>query len=140
MAKTKYMMHECAYCHKETKMERIGGVTLEEGQEDPSKVWYRCTRCKHSALMTIDPQAKEKKSAILSIDRGDCVEYSAKKSFTVGQDIYHPGLDDMGRVTRKDKTSGGIHSIVVSFVNSGERKLLENSEKFLVDEPQDSGS
>jgi len=140
MAKTKYMMHECAYCHKETKMERIGGMTLDDGQEDPTKVWYRCTRCKHSALITLDGSVQDKKSSALSIDRDACTEYSAEKTFKVGQDIYHPGLDDVGRVLGKDKTSGGSHSIIVSFVNSGERRLLEDSEELLVDDAPDTAA
>ncbi len=140
MAKSKYMMHECAYCHKDTKMERIGGMTLEDGQEDPTKVWYRCTRCKHSALLTLDGTAHDKKSGTLAIDRESCTDYKAEKTYTVGQDIYHPGLDDVGRVLGKEKTSGGGQSIVVSFVNSGERRLLENSEQLLVDDTPDSAA
>jgi len=121
-------------------MERIGGMTLDDGQEDPIKVWYRCTRCKHSALITLDSSANDKKSSTLTIDRKACTEYNAQKTFTVGQDIYHPELDDVGRVLGKDKTSGGSHSIIVSFVNSGERRLLENSEELLVDEAPDSAA
>ncbi|HAV24173.1 MAG: hypothetical protein A2X67_06630 [Ignavibacteria bacterium GWA2_55_11] len=126
MAKSKYIMHDCAYCHKQTKMELVGGMTVEGHENDPQKMWYRCTRCKHSALLSDVSTAKEKRSSLPAIDRASCVEYAAEKIYTIGQEIYHAGLDDVGRVIRKDKTSGGIHSIIVSFVNAGERKLLEN--------------
>lgn len=133
MAKTKYIMHECGYCHKQTKMELVGGMT-EQPEGDTQKLWYRCSRCKHTALLTLTITGKEKKGAPLAIDRSNCVEYSAEKVYTVGQEIYHPGLDDMGRVIRKDKTSGGSHSIVVAFMNAGERKLLENAHELPADD------
>ncbi|MBI5464796.1 MAG: hypothetical protein HY966_07600 [Ignavibacteriales bacterium] len=124
MARTKYVMHECAYCHKSTKMELVGG-TQNAQETGAEKSWYRCTRCKHSALLAI-PMAKSDKKADAKIDRSVCVEYSKEKVFTIGQAIFFSELNDVGRVIRKDKTSNGIHSIVVSFENSGERKLIEN--------------
>jgi hypothetical protein len=126
MARTKFMMHDCAYCHKQTKMERIGEMPSSATENDPIKVWYRCTRCKHSALIMIAPVSKEKGDAGVKIDRSTCVEYSKDKVFTVGQAIYHSDWDDVGTVLKKDKMSNGIHSIVVSFEKSGERKLMEN--------------
>lgn len=124
MARTKFMMHDCAYCHKQTKMERIGEMPSTAGE--PQKMWYRCTRCKHSALITVVPQIKEKGDGVSKIDRNDCVEYSKEKVFTIGQAIYHTEWDDMGTVLKKDKMSNGIHSILVSFEKNGERKLMEN--------------
>ncbi len=126
MARTKFMMHDCAYCHKQTKMERIGEMPASANENDPLKVWYRCTRCKHSALITLAPQPKEKGEVAPKIDRSSCVEYSKDKVFTVGQAIYHSDWDDVGRVVKKEKTSNGIQSIVVSFEKNGQRKLIEN--------------
>ena len=125
MAKTKYMMHDCAYCHKQTKMELVGGMQTETSDVVPQRLWYRCTRCKHSALLSVS-FGKEKKGSAIKIERMNCVEYSKDKTFIIGQEIYHSDLDDMGRVTKKDKTSNGTHSITVSFEKVGERKLLEN--------------
>ena len=137
MAKTKYMMHDCAYCHRQAKMEYVGSaMTAEETQTtEPQKVWYRCTRCKHSMLITLDPGTAEKKSSNARIDRNQCIEYSKDKTFTVGQEIYFSDLDDVGRVVRKDKTSNGIHSITVSFEKVGERKLLESVAAEFPEEP-----
>lgn len=136
MAKTKYILHDCAYCHKQTKMELVGGMTPEGEQTEPSKFWYRCTRCKHSALLEGASLVKDKRTALPAIDRAACTNYSSEKVFKVGEEIYHSDLDDVGRVVRKDKTSGGIHSIVVSFEKSGERKLLENMQDLPVDDPE----
>ncbi len=126
MARTKFMMHDCAYCHKQTKMERIGEMPSAASENDPLKVWYRCTRCKHSALITVTPPSKEKGDTAAKIDKATCVEYSKDKIFTVGQAIYHSDWDDVGTVLKKDKTSNGIQSILVSFQKNGERKLIEN--------------
>lgn len=126
MARTKFMMHDCAYCHKQTKMERIGEMPASANENDPLKVWYRCTRCKHSALITIVLPSKDKNAAAPKIDRSTCIEYSKDKVFLVGQAIYHSDWDDVGTVLKKDKTSNGIQSILVSFEKNGERKLIEN--------------
>ena len=135
MAKTKYIMHHCAYCRRETKMEFVGGPQSEEGNNAESiKIWYRCTRCKHSALLTMAPQSREKKHLAIAIDRESCTTYAKEKIFKVGEHIYHSEWDDVGKVVRKDKTSNGIHSIVVAFEKLGERKLLENIQSELSEE------
>ena len=127
MAKTKYIMHQCAYCRRETKMEFVGGQPNENNDAETVKMWYRCGKCKHTALLTLSlaSQTKKKVQAVALI-REQCTPYSKQKIFTIGEQIYHSDLDDMGRVIRKDKMSNGIHSIVVAFEKLGERKLLEN--------------
>ncbi|MBI3006262.1 MAG: hypothetical protein HYY49_12730 [Ignavibacteriales bacterium] len=126
MAKSKYIMHQCAYCHKQAKMELVGGMQNEGDAEPPQKVWYRCTRCKHSALLDAVTVQKEKNGSVVKIERSECMEYSKEKAYSVGQAIYHAELDDVGKVIKKDKMSNGIHSITVSFEKLGERKLIEN--------------
>ncbi len=125
MAKSKYSMHYCAYCHKETKMMIIGGMNADGQSVDATgKMWYRCTRCKHSALL--DQNISAKTAAQEKLNRDSATEYSASKVFTVGQTIYHSEWDDLGRVVAKIKTSSGVQAITVSFENHGERKLIEN--------------
>lgn len=115
-------------------MEFVGGSPAENTSADVAKIWYRCTRCKHSALLTLTPQSREKKNHANAIDRETCTTYSKEKTFKVGEHIYHSDWDDVGKVVRKDKTSNGIHSIVVSFEKLGERKLLENIQTELPEE------
>ena len=125
MAKSKYITFECSYCHRVTKMEVIGSAAEPaEGQEPKS--WFRCTRCKHSSLISTVAIEKKKKAATSAIDREHCTPYSREKAFSVGEEIFHAEWDDVGRVIRKDKTSGGVQTIVVSFEKLGERKLIEN--------------
>lgn len=126
MAKTKYMMHECAYCHKMTKMELVGEMQVEGQEGPPEKLWYRCLRCKHTALLERGASQKGKNTNGMGLDRGSSVEYSKFSVYTIGQLIYHTEWDDVGKVTAKQKTSDGTQAITVSFEKSGERKLIEN--------------
>jgi hypothetical protein len=126
MAKSKYIMHQCAYCRRDTKMEFVGNQPSDNNEPDTVKVWYRCCKCKHSALLTLSISYLAKKSSAVTINRDECTLYAKEKTFSVGEHIYHNDWDDVGKVIKKDKMSNGIHSIVVSFEKLGERKLLEN--------------
>ena len=125
MAKSKYMMYECPYCHRETKMELVGTAMGENSSADAQKLWYKCTRCKHTTLLTLDSIKKEKKNAP-ALEKDKCSPYEKEKSYNIGEGIYHAEWNDIGKVIRKEKTSSGIQSIVVAFERLGERKLLEN--------------
>ncbi len=126
MAKTKYITYECAYCRKTTTMELVGEMQSEGSQDTPQKVWYRCTRCKHSALIEKQSLQQSKKGDASKIDKADCVTYSRELVYKVGQAIYHSEWDDVGKVTAKQKTSDGTQSITVNFEKIGERRLIEN--------------
>lgn len=126
MAKTKYILHACAYCHKQTKMELVGEMQMEGQAGDQQKVWYRCTRCKHSALISKNETERPKNGGSVKIDHSSFLEYSKEKVFSVGQIIYHTEWDDYGKVLAKQRTSNGIHAITVAFEKSGERRLVEN--------------
>jgi hypothetical protein len=126
MAKTKYIVYDCAYCRKRTKMELVGEMQLEGGQETPQKVWYRCTRCKHSALIERQALSQTKRGEPVKIDRSLCTTYTKEQVYTVGQVIYHTEWDDVGKVIAKQKTSDGTQAITVTFEKSGERRLIEN--------------
>ena len=39
MAKTKYIMHQCAYCRRETKMEFVGGQPNESTEAETIKMY-----------------------------------------------------------------------------------------------------
>lgn len=126
MAKTKYILHDCAYCHKQTKMELVGEMQVEGQAGEPQKVWYRCTRCKHSGLIAKQDLVREKTGAGVKVDRTGSLEYAKEKVFAIGQTIYHSGWDDYGKVMSKRRMSNGIQAITVSFEKLGERRLVEN--------------
>jgi hypothetical protein len=103
------------------------------GPDGTQRYWYRCTRCKHSLLITLNIESS-KKSAVTVFSKEQCTTYSKDRLFTIGEHIYHTDLDDMGRVVRKDKTSNGTHSILVAFEKSGERRLLESVTSEMMEE------
>lgn len=126
MAKTKYILHDCAYCHKQTKMELVGEMQADGQTGEQHKVWYRCTRCKHSALISRNETERPKNGVGVTIDRSSSLEYSKEKVYSIGQTIYHTEWDDYGKVLAKQRMSNGIHAITVAFEKSGERRLVEN--------------
>jgi hypothetical protein len=102
-------------------MEVIGPV-----EENPGKIWYRCTRCRHASLLDMAEWKKTQEEAKKKVEKSECMEYNPEQTYTVGQAIFHSGFDDMGRIVSKETTSDGAHAIVVSFEKVGERRLLES--------------
>ncbi len=117
MARTKYSERFCGYCNKSTRMEFVGEMEGAQG-----KMWFRCTRCHHTNLITVTA-ATETQS---TLDATSATPYSPLSSFTVGQAIFHTEWNDVGRVLSKMKTSDGSQSILVSFEKQGQRRLIEN--------------
>jgi hypothetical protein len=117
MARTKYSERFCGYCNKATRMEFVGEMEGALG-----KMWFRCTRCHHTNLITVttvtEPQAE--------LNAASATPYSPLSSFTIGQAIFHPEWNDVGRVMSKMKTSDGNQSIMVTFEKQGQRRLIEN--------------
>ena len=121
MARTKSLMHHCSYCDKNTKMEQVGMV---EGTTN--KVWYRCPKCRHSMLLNLDELQKEAEQRATPLDPQACIPYTPARLYSIGDAIFHSELNDVGKVTRKVRTSDGSHAIIVTFEKIGERRLIEN--------------
>ena len=121
MAKGKYIMHHCAHCDRDARMEMIGST-----EQQPDRSWYRCTRCRHVSLLNFTVLHRELEDAKKKLDRADAAEYAPEKTYRVGEAIFHTDWDDLGKIISKERTSGGGSAIVVSFEKLGERRLLEN--------------
>ena len=121
MARGKTIVHHCGHCNRETKMEMVGNV-----EENPERIWYRCTRCRHASLLDVAAWRKIREDAKKKVEKSECLEYRPDQTYTVGQAIFHSALDDMGRIVSKERTSDGAHAIVVSFEKLGEKRLLES--------------
>ena len=121
MARGKSISRYCAHCERLAKMEIVGAV-----ENQPEKIWYRCTRCRHAVLMDMTELKKNEEATKKKVERADCIEYKPQNSYKVGQAIFHSEWDDVGKVVSKERTSGGASAIVVSFERLGERRLLEN--------------
>ncbi len=121
MAKGKNILHQCAHCDRITKMEVIGAV-----ENQPEKIWYRCTRCRHASLIDLEALRQAQMESKRKLERSDCAEYSPEKTYSVGESIFHTEFGDIGKIISKERTSGGARAIVVSFEKLGERRLLES--------------
>jgi hypothetical protein len=120
LTRTKHVTRHCVYCGKETKMSIVGEMNPAN-----SKIWYKCTRCRHMSLL--EPLQKiSNETALLNIDIGKCTPYKPELVYNIGQMIFHNDLNDAGRVMSKQKTSNGGNAIIVAFKNSGQKMLVEN--------------
>lgn len=118
MSKLKATERLCSYCGKSTKMSFVGAMAGES-----NKCWYKCTRCHHLSLLNIEAKSAEGAAD----DKGTAtVIYDPETTYLIGARIFHNEFNDVGKVTKKMKTSDGSNAIMVLFEKIGERKLLEN--------------
>ncbi|HVK38336.1 MAG TPA: hypothetical protein VNA88_07395 [Candidatus Kapabacteria bacterium] len=113
----------CDICATPTKFELVGEAT---GQEE-GKRWAKCSKCHHTMLidmLVIEGERRASKEVNVSVE--DCIPYSPKSVYTIGDAIYHKMWDDVGTVISKELTSNGSQAIVVSFAKIGEKRLIEN--------------
>ncbi|MFQ5798250.1 MAG: hypothetical protein ACE5H0_06095 [Bacteroidota bacterium] len=121
MARAKRIEYYCSYCNRSTKMEVVG-----EMEGVPDKSWYRCPKCRHSMLVSLEALRKEPPGQENKIQMRDCTQYSPEKIYEVGQKIVHHEWNDVGKVITKEITSSGAQAIIVAFEKLGERRLIEN--------------
>ncbi len=118
MGKSKFAEQFCNYCGKQTRMTVVGEM---EGVKN--KIWFRCSKCHHLALIEIEPQEQNSASKKIKVD---LKTYNPQTIFTIGDKIFHSEWEDTGKVLKKIITSDGNHAILVAFEKNGERRLLEN--------------
>lgn len=124
MAKSKYVDAYCNFCAAETKFEIVGesGPTF-----DDAKFWAKCKKCKQTMLLDSQQLEKESKPKVDEIRSDKSETYSPKKSFEIGESIFHESWNDFGIVLSKKVLSNGKSSILVEFQNNGKKKLLETN-------------
>jgi hypothetical protein len=64
MAKGKYILHHCAHCDRDARMELVGST-----EQQPDRSWYRCTRCRHVSLLNVTELRRELEEAKKKLDR-----------------------------------------------------------------------
>jgi hypothetical protein len=123
MARVKNVEAFCSFCNTVTKMELAGELV---GSENENKRWAKCKKCKQTMLISMVNDVKESKPKLEGIENEECTVYSPRKSFSVGESIYHENWNDFGKVVSKEVTSNGQKSISVEFQKSGFKKLIES--------------
>jgi hypothetical protein len=131
LARARNILLFCSYCNKETKMARVGEMTAEENGTGESsgtvRVWYRCSRCHHNALVDeTNLYASKEADEGKSLSKDQCMSYSPDKSYSIGDAIYHTEWDDIGLVRNREKSSDGSYAILVEFQRLGQRKLIDS--------------
>ncbi len=123
MARVKNIEAYCSVCNSIRKMELAGEVS---NSEDENKRWAKCKKCKQTMIIDLTQDVKENKPSLEGIENEDCTVYSPKKSFEVGESIYHQNWDDFGKVVSKEVLANGQKSIAVEFQKLGHKKLIES--------------
>ncbi|MGE5499477.1 MAG: hypothetical protein ACM3Q2_15455 [Syntrophothermus sp.] len=123
MARVKNVEAFCSVCNSVTKMELAGDAMVFDLE---NKKWAKCKKCKQ--MIIIDPtiSTKPEKLSAEDIVIENCLEYSPRKSFSVGDSIYHTAWNDYGRVIAKETSSNGQNTIKVEFQKLGHKKLIES--------------
>jgi hypothetical protein len=120
--KSKYLTDLCTHCGKVAKLELLGNAL---GHEDGLQ-WARCSKCRHNMLVGTTAKEEEKIRSSVRVAVEDCIQYSPRRVYTVGDSIFHNEWQDIGTVQSKEITSSGAHAILVAFQKMGERRLVEN--------------
>ncbi|MGE5401396.1 MAG: hypothetical protein ACM3S2_13420 [Ignavibacteriales bacterium] len=123
MARVKNIEAFCNVCNSVTKMEIAGDAKVFDLQ---NKKWAKCKKCKQMIIIDPSESMKVEKVTADNIETGSCSEYSPKKTYEVGEAIYHSAWDDYGRVVAKEITSSGQNTIKVEFQKLGHKKLIES--------------
>ena len=97
-------------------------------------IWLKCFSCKntYSFLLEklfqpdqVESEQNEIKNAKVSSNNPNTIKYSPSKIYSLGQILYHPIFDDVGKVVKKSKTTSGTAIILVKFERLGKKELVE---------------
>ncbi len=123
MARLKNVEAFCTVCNAVTKMELAGDVVNTEKE---NKRWAKCKKCKQTMIIDLVDDVKMTKVSLEGIEEEECTSYSPTKTYSIGENIFHEGWNDFGKVLSKEKMSNGQNSISVEFQKSGLKKLIES--------------
>ena len=106
------------------------GKKKTEAGEQPSaaenQYWIKCASCNQVHLLKEWQIQIDKELNLQELKPDDCQEYSPHGIYAQGDAVYHNSLEEVGVVREKNATGSGAHVIIVEFINSGRKQLLEN--------------
>lgn len=126
MARVKNIEAFCNFCNAVTKMELAGEAS---GNAEENNRWAKCKKCKQTTLVDLNDKTGIAKPTLDDFAGEKCATYSPKKSFEIGESIYHETWEDFGIVVSKEILSNGRSSILVEFQKLGQKKLIETLTK-----------
>jgi len=104
------------------------GCRKSEGKQSAAEnqYWIRCSCCNQVHLLNEWQIQIDKELNLDELDPADCQVYSPHGIYAQGDAVYHKALDEVGVVREKNATGSGAHVIIVEFIKSGRKQLLEN--------------
>jgi len=101
--------------------EEAGGNVAAE-----NRYWIRCASC-HQVYLLKEWQIQiDREIDLEQLASSECQLYTPHGIYAQGDALYHKGLDEVGVVREKNATGSGAHVIIVEFIRSGRKQLLEN--------------
>lgn len=91
-----------------------------------NQYWIRCSSCNQVYLLKEWQIQIDKELNLQELKPEDCQLYSPHGIYAQGDAVYHKSLDEVGVVREKNATGSGAHVIIVEFIASGRKQLLEN--------------
>ena len=91
-----------------------------------NRYWIRCVSCNQVYLLKEWQVQIDKELNLQELKPEDCQMYSPHGIYAQGDAVYHKSLDEVGVVREKNATGSGAHVIIVEFIKSGKKQLLEN--------------
>lgn len=126
--KRKYFKGRCLKCN------RVGKLAFVGENEKLGVVWLRCGKCLETHSFPVERVRKtghvltESELEKRENAKSKITNYSAKKTYWIGQKIRHSKFNDVGEIVKKEQTAGNNQMIVVKFENKGIIKLIEGYE------------
>ena len=115
--------HFCTVCQRVVKMDMI--------RKEPSEevTWLKCPDC-GGYVPYMSTSVRESlgltEDLLETVDISNVPAYNMSENYNIGQVFYHSVWDDYGLVLEKGKKSKKGRSIMVSFVKSGLKKIVED--------------
>ncbi len=106
---------------------RTKSSEAEESQSAAeNRYWIRCSSCNQVYLLKEWQIQIDKELNLQELKPDDCQLYSPHGIYAQGDAVYHESLEEVGVVREKNATGSGAHVIIVEFIKSGKKQLLEN--------------
>ncbi len=103
-----------------------GDGTSQHQSAAENQYWIRCSTCNQVYLLKEWQIQIDREQNLEELKPSDCQLYSPHGIYAQGDALYHKGLDEVGVVREKNATGSGAHVIIVEFLKSGRKQLLEN--------------
>ncbi|WP_294347749.1 hypothetical protein [Prosthecochloris sp.] len=108
------------------KSDKKKAVEDEVQSAAENQYWIRCSSCNQVYLLKEWQIQIDKELNLQELNPEDCQLYSPHGIYAQGDAVYHKSLDEVGVVREKNATGSGAHVIIVEFIKSGKKQLLEN--------------